>query len=525
MLAVPPAAVERAVDDALAAGARAIVAITAGAADGDAGGARDAALAARVRAAGAVLLGPNCLGVFDAAAELELAAGDLPPRRRSGSSRRAGTSRSSSGLLAAERRPRVLALRLARQPGRPRGGRPRPRARRARGHRADRRLRRGLPRRPRVRAAAAARPRGQARACCSPIGQHARRRARAVRSHTGALASDARRHRRGLPRRRDRARRAPQELVDLAAGAAARRPPARAARRGARRRRRPRRDRRRPRATRPGSSCPRSPRDGRALRAPAAATAAAANPVDLAGGGEQDIRTFDHAARALLESGEVDALLLTGYFGGYSEYGEAMARAEARSPRRSAGRRARRAPAHRPLDVRDAPPARGAAAAGVAGVPLDRARRRTLARSPPRRAAPRRRPAAAGAGAAAHGRRLRGGPRAARGGRRPVRRSAATVTARDEARRRGRADRLPGRPQGARPPAQVRRGRRRRSACATRTRSRAAVADLVARLAPGALGRGMAPVGDGVELLVGARRDARFGPSRRRPRRRSTPRR
>ena len=65
-----------------------------------------------------------------------------------------------------------------------------------------------------------------------------------------------------------------------------------------------------------------------ALRARLPATAAAANPVDLAGGGEQDIRTFDHAARALLDSGEVDALLITGYFGGYSEYGEGMARAE-----------------------------------------------------------------------------------------------------------------------------------------------------------------------------------------------------
>jgi acyl-CoA synthetase (NDP forming) len=78
VLAVPPAAVEAAVDDAIAAGCRALVVITAGEADGDAGGRRDAALARRVREAGVILLGPNCLGVFDAAAELELVSNDLP---------------------------------------------------------------------------------------------------------------------------------------------------------------------------------------------------------------------------------------------------------------------------------------------------------------------------------------------------------------------------------------------------------------------------------------------------------------
>src|SRR5215218_921437 len=78
VLAVPPAALGPAVDDAIAAGVRALVVITAGEADGDAGGARDQALAARARDAGVVLLGPNCLGVFDAAAELDLVSNDLP---------------------------------------------------------------------------------------------------------------------------------------------------------------------------------------------------------------------------------------------------------------------------------------------------------------------------------------------------------------------------------------------------------------------------------------------------------------
>jgi acyl-CoA synthetase (NDP forming) len=70
VLAVPPAGLAGAVDDAIAAGCRALVVITAGEADGDAGGPRDAELAQRAREAGVILLGPNCLGVFDAGAQL-----------------------------------------------------------------------------------------------------------------------------------------------------------------------------------------------------------------------------------------------------------------------------------------------------------------------------------------------------------------------------------------------------------------------------------------------------------------------
>ena len=45
------------------------------------------------------------------------------------------------------------------------------------------------------------------------------------------------------------------------------------------------------------------------------------NPVDLAGVDEHDLASFERVLRLLLESGEVDAALLTGYFGGYAEYG------------------------------------------------------------------------------------------------------------------------------------------------------------------------------------------------------------
>ena len=66
VIAVPEAGFEEAVDAALAKGATAIVAITAGLGEAGAQGrAREQALIARVRAAGASLIGPNCLGVVD----------------------------------------------------------------------------------------------------------------------------------------------------------------------------------------------------------------------------------------------------------------------------------------------------------------------------------------------------------------------------------------------------------------------------------------------------------------------------
>jgi acyl-CoA synthetase (NDP forming) len=58
------------------------------------------------------------------------------------------------------------------------------------------------------------------------------------------------------------------------------------------------------------------------------ATAITTNPVDIAGGGEEDIWNFERAVRLMAESGEVDAVLLTGYFGGYSEQLEPYAKQE-----------------------------------------------------------------------------------------------------------------------------------------------------------------------------------------------------
>lgn len=72
--AVPGHAFDDAVDAALACGATGIVAINAGFAElGGDGRARQAELVARVRAAGAMLVGPNCLGLMDSGTELEAA--------------------------------------------------------------------------------------------------------------------------------------------------------------------------------------------------------------------------------------------------------------------------------------------------------------------------------------------------------------------------------------------------------------------------------------------------------------------
>lgn len=80
MISVPGAGFEAAVDDALACGAKAIVGITAGFAEaGPAGLARQRAVAARVRDAGAVLVGPNCLGIADNTTELYLASDRFAP--------------------------------------------------------------------------------------------------------------------------------------------------------------------------------------------------------------------------------------------------------------------------------------------------------------------------------------------------------------------------------------------------------------------------------------------------------------
>jgi acyl-CoA synthetase (NDP forming) len=61
-----------------------------------------------------------------------------------------------------------------------------------------------------------------------------------------------------------------------------------------------------------------------ALRDVLPPTASTANPVDLAGAGEQDLFSFARSTRTLLEAGDVDAVLFSAYFGGYSALSDEM---------------------------------------------------------------------------------------------------------------------------------------------------------------------------------------------------------
>ncbi|NVM99888.1 acetate--CoA ligase family protein [Arthrobacter sp. SDTb3-6] len=79
VIAVPAAGFEEAVDDALAAGAKAIVGISAGLGEaGEEGLALERRITAKVHAAGGRMLGPNCLGVLDHTSGLTLASNEFP---------------------------------------------------------------------------------------------------------------------------------------------------------------------------------------------------------------------------------------------------------------------------------------------------------------------------------------------------------------------------------------------------------------------------------------------------------------
>jgi acyl-CoA synthetase (NDP forming) len=63
------------------------------------------------------------------------------------------------------------------------------------------------------------------------------------------------------------------------------------------------------------------------------AGAATTNPVDLAGGGESNLDTYSEVASTLLSSGEVDAVVLSGYFGRYGLDTASLAEIEQRVAR------------------------------------------------------------------------------------------------------------------------------------------------------------------------------------------------
>lgn len=101
VVAVPVTAFERAVEEALDAGVRSIVAITAGLSESGADGARmEERVVRRVRESGAVLLGPNCLGMSDTSSGVRLTSNLFLPGRISLVSQSGNLSLEIAKLLA-----------------------------------------------------------------------------------------------------------------------------------------------------------------------------------------------------------------------------------------------------------------------------------------------------------------------------------------------------------------------------------------------------------------------------------------
>ncbi|HEX2103279.1 MAG TPA: acetate--CoA ligase family protein, partial [Solirubrobacteraceae bacterium] len=256
-----------------------------------------------------------------------------------------------------------------------------------------------------------------------------------------------------------------------------------------------------------------SPALAGALRAGLPPTAAVGNPIDLAGGGEQDIRTFDRTARAVLGSGEVDAVLLTGYFGGYGEYSDAMGRQELAVGEALADAAAA---SGRPLVVHSMyPRAPVATALRARGVPVYRSIERAVGVVARLAAHGERQPAgvpqlpAPAPPVADHG--YAGARALLEHGGVPFA-PARTVTTDDEA---AAAAAALGYPVAVKALGALHKSDAGGVVLGVGDERalRAAVAGLDARLSPPAYSvERMAPVADGVELLAGARWDARFGP-------------
>ncbi|GAA3808692.1 acetate--CoA ligase family protein [Sphaerisporangium flaviroseum] len=330
VVAVPAAAFASAVHEALEAGARAIVGISAGLGEAGEDGARlQRELQADVRAADAVLLGPNCLGVMDSAAELHLVSNPMPAGRVALLSQSGnlslelgrmlqwhghGFSRFASLGNQADLDVADLLVACAEHKGTDAI------AVYCEDFRDGRRF---------VAAARRAGETGKPVVLLTVGSSEASR--RGARSHTGSLVSgssvvDAACAAGGVLRVAT-----PAQLADLlAALLSGVRPDGHAGRRLA--------------VLSDGGGHAsiaadvaevaglRVPELSSAVMAELAAelppTAATANPIDVAGGGEQDITCFSRVTRGLLGSGEVDAVLLTGYFGGYGEYSPELAERE-----------------------------------------------------------------------------------------------------------------------------------------------------------------------------------------------------
>jgi len=365
VLCVPAGGFVAAVADSVAAGARAIVAITAGLSETGAEGARlEAEGVAVARAAGAVLVGPNCLGVVDTATGLQLApalipAGDVAVLSQSGNlaldlaglmaDRGLGVSRFVS--LGNQADLGVVDLMHA-----------------CVGHDGTRAVavytEDVVDGRAFVAAARALRDAGKPLALLAPGRTEAA--VRSAASHTGSLTSSSMvvdaACAAGGAHRVDH----PTELADLLVAL------------------------RVPRWMTGRRVCVLTDGGGHgAVAAEALAVAgletpmlagevtsdleaalwpqaAVTNPVDLAGAGEQDLASYARGVQVLLASDQVDGVLLTGYFGGYAAWQDDLAAPELAAARLMADTVAAQG---KPLVVQtidpDSPASRVLRAAGV----------------------------------------------------------------------------------------------------------------------------------------------------------------
>jgi acetate---CoA ligase (ADP-forming) len=337
VVATPPAEVRPEVERGLAAGARCFVVITAGVGE-PASQRAELELAELIQSAGARLLGPNCMGVVDQAAALELCWGAVPTGpvglvSQSGNLGleiarllgRAGQGLSRLVSLGNQRdidAAEALTSLVDHEPTRVI-------AAYIEDFRDGRRL---------MAALAAARAAGKPVLLLAPGRSAAAE--RAARSHTGALVSaleivDAAVTEVGALRLNTAGELADTVVMLLAPGVLA------AAEAVARRGRGGRRVAvvadgggqgvlAAGSLTAAGLSVP-ALRDATSarLRGLLPAAAAVTNPVDLAGAGEADINSYASVVSTLLTAPDADAVLLSGYFGDYADSSPELAEAEA----------------------------------------------------------------------------------------------------------------------------------------------------------------------------------------------------
>jgi acetate---CoA ligase (ADP-forming) len=327
VITVPAEGFEEAVDAALDSGAKALVVISAGLGEaGPEGRERERAAVGRIRAAGAILVGPNCLGIFDAGTNLHLSSNSVPSGSI-GLISQSGNLALEVGMLAED-----VGLGFSRFV--------------SIGNQAD------VQAAELIEAFAAHEPtrviavysedfqdgRAFARAAAKAVGGGkpvlllpgggTTASARAAKSHTGALVSDLVAVEAACAAAGIQRVSTPKELVDVAFALVSS-PAARGKRVGIV-------------ADGGGSTVIAAdlaaahglelPQVGEqtisALRDILPPTAATANPVDLAGGGEYDVFNFARVVELMLRAEELDTVFLTGYFGGYSTYSEEHAARE-----------------------------------------------------------------------------------------------------------------------------------------------------------------------------------------------------